>query len=84
LPEAIAAVFSPTILRTCIVHLIRNSMDFASWKDRKPIRRRTQSDLRATDADVAAAPPNPTSPINNNSQSRNIIVNNHVIFYIVG
>ena len=36
-PEAIAAVFPPTIVQTCIVHLIRNSMDFASWKDRKPI-----------------------------------------------
>jgi hypothetical protein len=35
-PEAIAAVFPPTIVRTCIVHLIRNSMDFASWKDRIP------------------------------------------------
>jgi hypothetical protein len=34
-PEAIAAVFPPTIVQTCIVHLIRNSMDFASWKDRK-------------------------------------------------
>src|ERR1700731_4651726 len=32
-PEAIAAVFPPTIVQTCIVHLIRNSMDFASWKD---------------------------------------------------
>jgi Transposase and inactivated derivatives len=44
-PEAIAAVFPPTIVQTCIVHLIRNSMDFASWKDRKADRRRTQSDL---------------------------------------
>jgi putative transposase len=36
-PEAINAVFPQTIVQTCIVHLIRNSMDFASWKDRKAI-----------------------------------------------
>ncbi len=36
-PEAIAAVFPPTIVQICIVHLIRDFMDFASWKDRKPI-----------------------------------------------
>ena len=43
-PEAIAAVFPLTIVQTSIVHLIRNSMDFASWKA-QPDRRRTQSDL---------------------------------------
>ncbi len=44
-PEAIAAVFPHAIVQTCIVHLIRNSMDFASWKDRKADRRRTEGDL---------------------------------------
>jgi putative transposase len=34
-PEAITAVFPQTIVQTCIIHLIRHSMDFASWKDRK-------------------------------------------------
>ncbi len=34
-PEAITAVFPETIVQTCIVHLLRNSMDFVSWKDRK-------------------------------------------------
>ena len=52
-PEAIAAVFPPTIVQTCIVHLIRNSMDFASWKDRKPIAAELKAIYRATDADVA-------------------------------
>ena len=37
LPEAIAAVFPKTTVQTCIVHLIRTSLDYASWKDRKPI-----------------------------------------------
>ena len=35
--EALAAVFPATTLQTCIVHLIRNSLDFASWKDRKQL-----------------------------------------------
>ncbi len=36
-PEAITAVFPQTVVQTCIVHLIRNSLEFVSWKDRKPI-----------------------------------------------
>ena len=52
-PEAIAAVFPPTIVQTCIVHLIRNSMDFASWKDRRPIAAELKAIYRATDTDVA-------------------------------
>lgn len=30
-PEAITAVFPDTVVQTCIVHLIRYSMQFASW-----------------------------------------------------
>jgi putative transposase len=37
LGEAPAAVFPATTLQTCIVHLIRNSLDFAGWKDRKAL-----------------------------------------------
>ncbi len=37
MPEALAAVFPATTLQTCIVHLIRNSLDYASWKDRKAL-----------------------------------------------
>ena len=36
MPEALAA-FPATTLQTCIVHLIRNSLDYASWKDRKAL-----------------------------------------------
>src|ERR1700758_2652581 len=36
-PEAINAVFPQTVIQTCIVHLIRHSMDFAAWKDRKNV-----------------------------------------------
>ena len=35
-PEAITAVFPQAVVQTCIVHLIRHSLDFVSWKDRKP------------------------------------------------
>ena len=51
-PDAISAVFPQTIVQTCIVHLIRNSMDFASWKDRKAIAAELNAIYRATDADV--------------------------------
>src|SRR5579862_4168161 len=33
--EALNTVFPATTLQTCIVHLIRNSLDYATWKDRK-------------------------------------------------
>ena len=51
-PEAINAVFPQTIVQTCIVHLIRNSMDFASWKDRKAIAAALKEIYRAKDADA--------------------------------
>ena len=35
--EALAAVFPATTLQTCIVHLMRHSLDFANWKERKPL-----------------------------------------------
>lgn len=36
-PEALAAVFPATTLQSCIVRLIRNSLDYASWKDCKAL-----------------------------------------------
>jgi|ERR1700690_1886718 len=36
-PESIEAAFPLTTVQTCIVHLIRNSMDYVSWKDRKSV-----------------------------------------------
>lgn len=35
--EALAAVYPATTLQTCIVHLLRNSLAFANWKERKPL-----------------------------------------------
>jgi len=51
-PDAINAVFPQTIVQTCIVHLIRNSMDFASWKDRKAIAAELKTIYRAKDANA--------------------------------
>ena len=51
-PEAINAVFPHTIVQTCVVHLIRNSMDFASWKDRRAIAAELKKIYRAKDADA--------------------------------
>jgi transposase-like protein len=45
LSDAIETAFPSTTVQTCIVHLIRNSLDYASWKHRKPRRRGSASDL---------------------------------------
>jgi putative transposase len=37
LAEAIGTVFPQTTVPTCIVHLIRNSLDYVSWKDRQAV-----------------------------------------------
>ena len=54
-PEAITAVFPQTIIQTCIVHLLRNSMNFASWKDRKEIAAALKTVYRAVDAKAGLA-----------------------------
>lgn len=52
-PEAITAVFPEAIVQTCIVHLLRNSMDFVSWKDRKGLASALKEIYRAPSADAA-------------------------------
>jgi putative transposase len=52
-PEAIGAVFPETVVQTCIVHLIRNSMAFVSWKDRKAIMPDLKAIYRAETAEAA-------------------------------
>ncbi|OMG69431.1 IS256 family transposase [Burkholderia ubonensis] len=37
LAEAIGTAYPRTAVQTCIVHLIRNSLDYAGWKDRKAV-----------------------------------------------
>jgi putative transposase len=36
-PEAITSVFPKTIVQTCIVHLLRYSMQFTSWKEHRAV-----------------------------------------------
>jgi len=36
-PDAINAVFPQTKVQLCIVHMVRNSLRFVSWKDRKKV-----------------------------------------------
>lgn len=55
MPEALAAVFPATTLQTCIVHLIRNSLDYASWKDRKALAAAIRPIYTATSAESAQA-----------------------------
>jgi len=53
--EAIQAVFPATTLQTCIVHLIRNSLDFASWKDRKALAKAIRPIYTAPSVEAAEA-----------------------------
>src|SRR5581483_3795684 len=53
--EALGAVFPATALQTCIVHLIRNSLDFASWKDRKGLAAAIKPIYTAPSAEAAQA-----------------------------
>jgi len=52
--EALAAVFPATTLQTCIVHLIRHSLDFANWQQRKPLAKALRPIYTAASAEVAS------------------------------
>ena len=54
-PEAITAVFPQATVQTCIVHLLRHSLDFVSWKDRKPVAAALKDIYRAVDAAAGEA-----------------------------
>ncbi len=61
-PDAIAATWSQATVQTCVVHLIRNSMRFVSYNDRKavaaalkPIYTAANEDAARTELDAFAA-----------------------------
>ena len=54
-PEAITAVFPDAMVQTCIVHLLRHSLDFVSWKDRRFVAAALKEIYRAMDADAGQA-----------------------------
>jgi len=54
-PEAIEAAFPDALVQTCIVHLIRHSMAYASWKERKAIGQALKAIYQADSAEAAQA-----------------------------
>ena len=54
-PEAITTIFPECVVQTCIVHLIRYSMQFASWKERKALAKALRPIYSAVNAEAAAA-----------------------------
>ena len=52
-PDAIEAVFPSTLVQTCIVHLIRASLNFVSWKERKTVAADLKAIYRAASAEMA-------------------------------
>ncbi len=54
-PEAIEAVFPQTMTQTCIVHLIRNSLEPVNWKDRKGLMPSLKAIYQAPTAEAAEA-----------------------------
>jgi putative transposase len=54
-PEAITAVFPEATVQTCIVHLLRHSLEFVAYKDRKAVAAALKEIYRAVDAKAAEA-----------------------------
>lgn len=52
--DALAAVYPQTTLQTCIVHLIRGSLDFANWRERKPMATALRPIYTAVNAEAAS------------------------------
>ena len=53
-PEAITAAFPQATVQTCIVHLVRHSLNFCAWKDRKAVAADLRRIYQASTADQAA------------------------------
>ena len=53
--EALGAVYPATTLQTCIVHLLRHSLDFVGWKDRKALAVALRPIYTAASAEAAGA-----------------------------
>jgi transposase-like protein len=53
-PEAITAVFPQTEVQRCMVHLVRNSVRFVPYKDRKKVIAGLKTIYLAPSAELAA------------------------------
>ena len=52
-PEAITTVFPQATVQACIVHLLRYSLDFVTWQDRKAVAAALKAIYRAPTAEAA-------------------------------
>lgn len=52
--EAIEAVWPAATVQTCVVHLIRNSIKYVTWKDRKAVAAALKPIYAAPTAEAAA------------------------------
>ncbi len=55
LPDAIEATWPQALVQTCVIHLIRASLRFCSWKDRKAITAALRPIYTAATVEAAAA-----------------------------
>ena len=53
--EALGVAYPSTTLQTCLVHLIRNSLDLAGWQERKPLAVALRAVYTAASAAAASA-----------------------------
>ena len=54
-PEAIESVFPQTQVQLCIVHMVRHSLNYVSWKQRKEVAADLKTIYQAPTVDMAAA-----------------------------
>lgn len=52
-PEAIASVFPKTEIQLCIVHMVRNSLRYVPWKNRKALAKDLKKVYRAATVEAA-------------------------------
>jgi transposase-like protein len=57
--EALGAGYPATTLQNCLVHLLRNSLDFANWKERKPLAPRVDAFRRTLHREPCTVNPAP-------------------------
>ncbi len=55
MPEALETAYPQTNLQTCIVHLIRNSLEYANWRERRQLAQALKPIYRAATAEAAWA-----------------------------
>src|SRR5271165_338705 len=53
-PQAIETVYPKTTVQLCIVHMVRASLNYVNWKERKPVAEDLKWIYRAATAEEAA------------------------------